>query len=325
MNDAWTAWREYWKENVVRYLSLGQIERAIDDLDEYIRLYPQHAEAYSVRGVAYFLLATAWPESHRGDEYDGTGHFRIPRLSQARRGFELAIENYDEAIRLDPQDALAYHSRGTAYLLLRQIERAIEDYYEAIKLDPQYAWGYKAIGDAHVRLSQEAQHEWDTMSPEALTQETARQYQRAIENYDEAIRLDPKLAGAYHNRSVAYRLLGEPERAQQDFGEALRDPKYEAAYENRSWGSARFELPGRPIEQNIASEHKTGMDDSSLTEWLPFLKRENWLPALALGAVVVLFFLWMIWWGLQPPSDYEKYCRATGDCGDEPGDRYQRF
>ncbi len=32
----------------------------------------------------------------------------------------------------------------------------------------------------------------------------------AIEDYDEAIRLDPQFASAYVNRGIAYRRLGQP-------------------------------------------------------------------------------------------------------------------
>jgi len=37
--------------------------------------------------------------------------------------------------------------------------------------------------------------------------------QRAIEDYDKAIRLDPRLAIAYFNRGVAYKTLGQRQRA----------------------------------------------------------------------------------------------------------------
>ena len=50
---------------------------------------------------------------------------------------EEAIARYDEAIRLDPQDAAAYINRGNANDYLGQHQRAIDDYDEAIRLDPR--------------------------------------------------------------------------------------------------------------------------------------------------------------------------------------------
>jgi len=57
---------------------------------------------------------------------------------------------------------------------------------------------------------------------------------RAIADYNEALRLDPKYAIAYNNRGLAYSEKGENDRAIADYNEALRlDPKYAIAYNNR--------------------------------------------------------------------------------------------
>ena len=57
---------------------------------------------------------------------------------------------------------------------------------------------------------------------------------RAIVDYNEAIRLDPKFAQAYSSRGLAYYQKGDLDRAIADYGEAIRlDPKYAYAYNNR--------------------------------------------------------------------------------------------
>jgi lipoprotein NlpI len=53
---------------------------------------------------------------------------------------------------------------------------------------------------------------------------------RAIAEYNEAIRLDPKFAYAYSSRGLAYDHKGDLERASPDYDEAIRlDPKYAQA------------------------------------------------------------------------------------------------
>jgi tetratricopeptide (TPR) repeat protein len=60
------------------------------------------------------------------------------------------------------------------------------------------------------------------------------QYERAIADLDQAIRLDPKLANAYDNRGEAHNRRGEYDRAIADFDQAIRlDPKLASAYNNR--------------------------------------------------------------------------------------------
>ena len=48
------------------------------------------------------------------------------------------------------------------------------------------------------------------------------EHQRAVEDLDEAIRLDPKYADNYYNRGNAYGKLGEHQRAIQDYERAIQ-------------------------------------------------------------------------------------------------------
>ena len=57
---------------------------------------------------------------------------------------------------------------------------------------------------------------------------------RAIADYTEAIRLDPKNSNAYLNRGLVWDNKDDIERAMADYNEAIRlDPNYAGAYDNR--------------------------------------------------------------------------------------------
>ena len=103
----------------------------------------------------------AWAHTNRGVAY------------RAKGDHDRAIADYDEAIRLDPKDAVAYSNRGIAYKDKGDYDRAIADYNEAIGLDPKNAVAYNNRGVAY-----NAKGDPD----------------RAIADYNEAIRLDPKYA-----------------------------------------------------------------------------------------------------------------------------------
>ncbi len=60
---------------------------------------------------------------------------------------QKAIKNYEKvlhekAIRPNLMDADACNTRGNRYLELRQLRRAIEEFDEALRLDPKYAVAY---------------------------------------------------------------------------------------------------------------------------------------------------------------------------------------
>ena len=55
---------------------------------------------------------------------------------------ETAIEDYTQAIRLNPHDAVAYSNRGLAYAELKDYRKAIEDQTQAIRLNPELGVAY---------------------------------------------------------------------------------------------------------------------------------------------------------------------------------------
>jgi tetratricopeptide (TPR) repeat protein len=67
------------------------------------------------------------------------------KLSQHQR----AIEDYNKTIRLKPDYANAYVSRGIAYYDHGQQQLAIEDFNKAIRLQPDYASAYVNRGRAY--------------------------------------------------------------------------------------------------------------------------------------------------------------------------------
>ncbi len=56
--------------------------------------------------------------------------------------FAEAIEQFTQALKLDPALSLAYNGRGYAQFRLKHYAEAIKDFNEAIRLNPDYANAY---------------------------------------------------------------------------------------------------------------------------------------------------------------------------------------
>jgi len=66
--------------------------------------------------------------------------------------------------------------------------------------------------------------------------EASAEYDKAIADYDEVIRLDPKDVFAYIYRGCAYERKGDYDKAIADYDEAIRlDPKYALPYNSFAW------------------------------------------------------------------------------------------
>ena len=62
-----------------------------------------------------------------------------------KKEFDKAINDYNEAIRLDPTLALARFVRGDVWSAKKEYDKAIDDYTEAVRLDPKYALAYSKL------------------------------------------------------------------------------------------------------------------------------------------------------------------------------------
>ena len=79
-----------------------------------------------------------------------------------------ARENYDEAIRLNPQNAKAYNNLGVLHHEGRNYQWAIEDFDEAIRLDPEYAKAYNNRGLTYQSLGKVEEAERDFQKAKEL-------------------------------------------------------------------------------------------------------------------------------------------------------------
>jgi tetratricopeptide (TPR) repeat protein len=179
----------------------------------------------------------------------------------SQRNYDRAIDDYNEAIRLDPTYAIGFNNRGLAYQRKGQSDRAIEDYDEAIRLNPGYALAFanratarqakgrvdlaiedcdKAIGLNH-RLATAFFARADAYRYKALWDFEAYladgvYEDRAIADYDEGLRLDPNNAAAFRNRGFLNTRRQRYDRAIQDFDEAIRlDPNVAASFLGRAY------------------------------------------------------------------------------------------
>jgi tetratricopeptide (TPR) repeat protein len=136
--------------------ALGDIEGAIDDYSYVIKLNSTFVvESYVNRGSLYDNLQKP----------------------------HAAIKDYDNALKLKPNDSYAFHNRGLTKLSLKKYNDAINDFTSALTINPLYT-------DAYINR--------------ACAKITLYDFNGAIKDCKLALSIEPKSELAHHNLNVAY-------------------------------------------------------------------------------------------------------------------------
>ena len=114
--------------------------------------------------------------------------------------YDEAIQEFNEAIRLNPGFAPAHYGRGEIYFQRGDYQQAIRDFTRTIGLAPDYTFAYYSRGVANER-----------------TGET----EEAILDFTHTVRLKPSYAPAYNDRARALYSLGHLREALRDSEQAI--------------------------------------------------------------------------------------------------------
>ncbi len=210
----------------------GDAEAALADFEEVLRRDPQRAHALYDLGIAY-SACERWAE---------------------------AEEALARAAELEPGNADAYYNLGLVHAQdVRTPDAAAEEAFrKAIEINPDHLPARLRLGilyakakyrdpscrDRALEVLEELaeQPHVDRLLPEAhlvhfalgcLYDDRPETYDRAVEEYQRCLRLQPNFAPAHNNLGIISRRRGRPEEAAQQFLRALvADPDYGNAYQN---------------------------------------------------------------------------------------------
>jgi tetratricopeptide (TPR) repeat protein len=136
------------------------LDRALADYSEAVRLDSGYANAFNNRGIAWQAKGDLdraiadHSEAIRLDPKDNSGAHRFRSIALRLKGeVDRAIADAGEAIRLYPDYNAAYVARGLAYEDKHDVERARADYNQALAMPAHYPSGPQAQSDGRDRLA----------------------------------------------------------------------------------------------------------------------------------------------------------------------------
>lgn len=130
---------------------------AVDDLDRVIELSPNFMLAYFQRSVVRYKYVE-YKRSEQAGEYSVSSGSAAPILANpVSLDYELIEKDLDRVIELSPRFYYAYYNRGNLHFSQQKIQEAINDYTEALRLQPDLADAYFNRGLAWLKAGDEAQ------------------------------------------------------------------------------------------------------------------------------------------------------------------------
>lgn len=127
-------------------------------------------------------------------------HNNLGEAYKSRGEFEKAAEQYQAALRFDPDLSEARNNLANILIVKGQSDRAISEYQKALTLKPESADGHYNLG---------------------LAYDAKGQFDKAIAEYQAALKLKPDYPEAHNNLGTTYGSQGLFERAIAEFRTAV--------------------------------------------------------------------------------------------------------
>jgi lipoprotein NlpI len=222
------------------YNKKTEFDRAVADYSALMEFHPGNIFVYNFRAYSYFQLGE----------------------------LDRAIADYDRAIELNQRSRYAYLSRGVAYYRKEDYDHAIADYTQALQL------GHQDPVISADRKAQSKGQDGDPIPPPVDGQAPGLgladghafyvrgaayfgkgDLERAIADYDQAIRLNPTDKRALAYRALAYKIKGKLDGAIRDYDRiAQLDPRDARAYRARAmvyWQGGSFSQSLNDLDQAV--------------------------------------------------------------------------
>ena len=168
----------------------------------------------------------SWAYANRGDAY------------RIKGDTDLALADYDQSIRLEPNRSMTWHNRALAYQAKGDLDHAIADYSQAIK-----RWNLRKASSRR-----------DYLSHRAVAYKQTGELALAMADYDAAIRLVPRDAGLYYHRGSLFKAMNDLDRAIADYTHAIAafDAEENSPADKRDYLTGRGEAYGAKGEAKLA-------------------------------------------------------------------------
>ena len=130
---------------------------------------------------------------------DASALYRRGQVYASKGAYDLAINDFNDSLRLNPKDVEAYNNRCWARTVIGDLQAALKDCNEALRLRPNFV---------------------DALDSRGLVNLKSGQTKNAIADFDAALRINPRLTSSLYGRGLAKQRSGSISEGDLDISNA---------------------------------------------------------------------------------------------------------
>ncbi len=227
-----------YRERGSAWLAKGEKAKALEDFSAAIIRGADDGEIRLARGK--LLLENNRPDEAVADFAEATkrapdnidAFLQLGRAETARNNLEAAIASYDHALQIDPKNQDAHSERGDLYSKKGDVAKAMADYGEL-----RTPKGEQAATRSRQSFAPDLGEAVADLLREATLKQANGELDEALALYNRILRMNiplPTASVILQNRGNIYHRQGDDDRALQDYNQAIRfNPANPGAYTNR--------------------------------------------------------------------------------------------
>lgn len=197
------------------YLYVRKNELSMKYINMALKVNQYNAKAYFMKGMNYKELKdttraiSSMQTAVEQDQQYYNAYIQLGILCAAKNN-SLAVLYYKNAIRIQPTSTEAWYNLGKFFQDTKDLDNALETYTKLLQID-------KGNKNALFNMG-------------VINFAYLKKYELAINNFSDAIKIEPKFVQAYYGRGICYQAKGDIKLAAIDFQACLDiNPKYEPA------------------------------------------------------------------------------------------------
>ena len=251
---------------IQRYDKPGNLDQAIADLDSAVKTDPQFALGFGEQCEAYRLKF---------------------RLDQNSRWIDEALANCQRAAQLDNGLPMVHVTLGRVHADLGKSDLALQEFNSALKLNPRdpdalmgVANAYEKMGrisdaeNAFLRAAQLRPDYWDGWNSLGVFYHRQKRYQDAITQFKHVIELTPDNANVWSNLGIEYQNLQQFADAENAYKKSISLAPGYASYTNLG---ALYIREGRWADSAAMTEKALQLNDKDFRGWANLALACRWL------------------------------------------------